>query len=42
MMEVPAMGSANGGLVSSFDSIEAPDDRTADHHLKEPQARTPE
>ena len=36
------MGTANGGLVSSFESIEAPDDAHADHHaVKEPQAANP-
>lgn len=41
MIEVPAMGTANGGLVASFDSVEAPDDRTVIINLKEPQAPNP-
>lgn len=41
MMEVPAMGTANGGLVASFDSVEAPDERTVIINLTEPQAPNP-
>lgn len=41
MMEVPEMGTANGGLVASFESVEAPDDRTVIINLSEPQAPNP-
>lgn len=41
MMDVPAMGAANGGLVSSFASVEAPDEHTLIINLAEPQAANP-
>ena len=41
MMEVPEMGSANGGLVSSFESVEATDEHTLVITLSEPQAANP-
>jgi peptide/nickel transport system substrate-binding protein len=41
MMTVPELGTANGNLVSNFDSVEAPDDLTLVINLKEPQAPNP-
>lgn len=41
MMTVPAMGTANGNLVSNFKSIDAPDDKTVVINLKTPQAPNP-
>ena len=41
MMTVPALGTANGNLVSNFESIDAPDDKTVVINLKTPQAPNP-
>lgn len=41
MMTVPELGTANGNLVSNFDSVEAPDDLTLVINLAEPQASNP-
>ena len=41
MMTVPALGTANGNLVSNFDTVEAPDDKTVIIKLKTPQAPNP-
>ena len=41
ILEVPEMGTANGGLVSSFESVEATDDHTLVITLTEPQAANP-
>jgi ABC-type dipeptide transport system, periplasmic component len=41
MMTDPAMGTANGGLVSNFESVEAPDDLTVVITMKTPQASNP-
>lgn len=41
MMTVPAMGTANGNLVSNFKSIDTPDDTTLVINLKTPQAPNP-
>ncbi|AMB58859.1 ABC transporter substrate-binding protein [Microterricola viridarii] len=41
MMTVPELGTANGNLVSNFDSVEAPDDLTLVINLTEPQASNP-
>jgi len=41
MMEVPELSVANGSLVSNFDSVEAPDDKTVVIDLKEAQAPNP-
>lgn len=41
MMTDPAMGTANGGLVSNFKSVEAPDDSTVVITMKTPQASNP-
>lgn len=41
MMTIPAMGTANGNLVSNFESIDTPDDKTVVINLKTPQAPNP-
>jgi peptide/nickel transport system substrate-binding protein len=41
MMNEPAMGTANGSLVSNFESVETPDDTTVVIHLKKAQAENP-
>ncbi len=41
MMSVPELGTANGNLVSGFESVEAPDDLTVVINLKAPQAPNP-
>ncbi|MBT2486262.1 MULTISPECIES: ABC transporter substrate-binding protein [unclassified Microbacterium] len=41
MMTVPALGTANGNLVSNFESIDAPDEKTVVINLKTPQAPNP-
>ncbi len=41
MMEVPELSVANGSLVSNFDTVEAPDDKTVVITLKEAQAPNP-
>ncbi|QTX05921.1 ABC transporter substrate-binding protein [Agromyces archimandritae] len=41
MMQDPVLGTANGSLVSNFESLEAPDERTLVIHLKSPQASNP-
>jgi peptide/nickel transport system substrate-binding protein len=41
MMTVPALGTANGNLVSNFDTVETPDDKTVVITLKTPQAPNP-
>ncbi len=41
MMTVPALATANGNLVSNFDSVEAPDEKTVVINLKTPQAPNP-
>lgn len=41
MMDDPAMGVANGGLLSNLDSIETPDEKTVVLNMKEPQAPNP-
>ncbi|MDL5352817.1 ABC transporter substrate-binding protein [Microbacterium sp. zg-YB36] len=41
MMSVPELSVANGNLVSNFESVEAPDDKTVVINLKTPQAPNP-
>ncbi|WP_028245726.1 ABC transporter substrate-binding protein [Pseudoclavibacter soli] len=41
MMNDPQLGTANGNLVSNFESVEAPDDETLIINLKTPQAPNP-
>lgn len=41
MMNDPAMGTANGGLVSNFESVETPDDLSVVITMKTPQASNP-
>jgi peptide/nickel transport system substrate-binding protein len=41
MMTVPSLATANGNLVSNFDTVEAPDDKTVVITLKTPQAPNP-
>lgn len=41
MMTVPALGTANGNLVSNFAAVDAPDDKTVVVTLKTPQAPNP-
>lgn len=41
MMTVPALGTANGNLVSNFESVDAPDEKTVVINLKTPQAPNP-
>ncbi len=41
MMTVPELSVANGNLVSNFESVEAPDDKTVVIRLKTPQAPNP-
>ena len=41
MMTVPELGTANGNLVSGFESIDAPDELTVVINLKAPQAPNP-
>lgn len=41
MIDDPALGVANGGLLANLDSIETPDDKTVVLHMKEPQAPNP-
>lgn len=41
MMEVPALAVANGNLVSNFEKVTAPDDKTVVIDLKAPQAPNP-
>jgi len=41
MMDVPELSVANGSLVSNFDSVEAPDDKTVVINLIEAQAPNP-
>ncbi|MCR2794294.1 ABC transporter substrate-binding protein [Microbacterium sp. zg.Y625] len=41
MMTVPELAVANGNLVSNFESVEAPDDKTVVINLKTPQAPNP-
>jgi len=41
MMSVPELSVANGNLVTNFDSVDAPDDKTVVINLKEAQAPNP-
>ncbi|MFE6735361.1 ABC transporter substrate-binding protein [Microbacterium sp. NPDC057650] len=41
MIDDPAMGVANGGLLANVSSIETPDDKTVVLNMKEPQASNP-
>lgn len=41
MMNVPELAVANGNLVSNFESVEAPDEKTVVINLKTPQAPNP-
>jgi len=41
MMTNPTLGTANGNLVSNFQSVDAPDDKTVVINLKTPQAPNP-
>ena len=41
MMTVPELSVANGNLVSNFESVEAPDDKTVVIQLRTPQASNP-
>src|SRR6478735_3550678 len=41
MMDVPELSVANGNLVTNYDSVEAPDDKTVVINLKESQAPNP-